>query len=74
MSYLCILLEDGLRKKRHIALHVLGRFKKKTVLNKNDIFYFIYSILYWYILVSLYHARTLKSMHSGNKESQSKAL
>lgn len=27
--------------------------RRKTVLNRNDIFYFIYSILYRYILVAL---------------------
>lgn len=46
--------EEDLRgKKDTLPCMSWNNLRRKNVLNRNDIFYFIYSILYWYILVSL---------------------
>lgn len=54
--YLCILLARRKiwEKKDTLPCMSWDNLRRKTVLNRNDIFYFIYSILYWYILVSLW--------------------
>lgn len=80
--YLCILLalrKIWERKKDTLPCMSWDNLRRKTVLNRNDIFYFIYSILYRYILVLLWCIICLDILYpvsdnKSNKKCQSKIL